>query len=276
VSADSPLVFLNGRILPQLEASVPITDRGLLYGDGLFETIRVVRGQPRHWDRHWARLARGAAFLKLRLPDPPETLLDAARRLAELNALPDSVLRLTLTRGSGPRGYSPRGADQPTLLMTLHPAGPPVTTARVIASSFRVAANDPLSAFKTCSKLVQVMARAEADEQGADEALLVNTHGHLAEATASNIFWVQDGIICTPPLQDGALDGITRGRVLEACRKLGLPAREATAGPEILPAASGVFLTRSTANVVDVIELDGRPLPVSPLTGPLRTACENG
>lgn len=269
------VVFLNGRFLPADEAVVPVSDRGFLYGDGLFETVRVIRGRPFRWDAHLDRLTRGAAFLKLRLPCPPHELLTAVRRLAELNANEDAVLRLTLTRGSGPRGYSPRGADQPTLVMTLVPAPvDPVSPARVITSSFRVPAGDPLSAFKTCNKLVQVLARAEADERGADEAVLCNTLGHVAEATASNVFWIRQGTVCTPPVDAGALAGVTRGLVLELCAALGFPVEERTGPPSQLAQAGGIFLTRSVAGVVPVIELDGRPVASSPQIARLRDAIE--
>ena len=269
------VVFLNGRFLPETEAVVPVSDRGFLYGDGLFETVRVTRGRPFRWDAHLDRLTRGAAFLKLRLPCPPEELLPAVRRLAEINAIEDAVLRLTLTRGSGPRGYSPRGADHPTLVMTLTsaPVGP-VPSARVIISTFRVPAGDPLAAFKTCNKLVQVLARAEADERGADEAVLCNSQGEVAEATASNVFWIRQGTVCTPPVAAGALAGVTRGLVLELCAALGFPTEELTGHPSELAEAEGIFLTRSVAGVVPVIELDRRPVASSPQIARLQAACE--
>ncbi|MFM1768998.1 MAG: hypothetical protein RJA22_1527 [Verrucomicrobiota bacterium] len=270
-------VFLNGHCVPEAEARVPVADRGFLYGDGLFETLRVAGGRPLHWEAHLARLARGADILGLSLPFSSGDLRSGARRLVELNGLAEAVLRLTLTRGPGPRGYSPRGAATPTVVMSLHPAPPaPAGPVRVLISTHRIVAGDVLSTLKTCSKITWVMARAEADARGAGEALLLNTAGHLAEATASNLFWVRAGVVATPPLRAGALDGITRARVLRACADLGIPAVETEAPPADLLGAEGIFLSGSVAGVVDVGELDGRPVPCSPLAARIRSVLAAG
>src|SRR5438034_4703745 len=116
------LVFLNGQFVPEEKAVVSVFDRSFLYGDGLFETLRVYGGKPFCWPQHLDRLQRGAEFLNLRLPLAPEALRGFAAQLIEENHLPESLLRITLSRGVGPRGYSPKGADQPVLIMSLHPA----------------------------------------------------------------------------------------------------------------------------------------------------------
>src|SRR5262245_53576168 len=161
------VVFLNGRFLAEDAALVSVFDRGFLYGDGLFETLRVARGRPFLWQAHMDRFTRGAEVLQIR---PPLTVLElqkAADRLIALNALPNSILRITLTRGPGPRGYSPKGADSPTLAIALHAAPgqsarkPPGV--RLITASHRVAADDPLANVKSCNKLPHILARAEAD-----------------------------------------------------------------------------------------------------------------
>src|SRR5882672_9571463 len=235
------IVFLNGRFVPEAQAVVPITDRGFLYGDGLFETLRVSHGQPLRWSRHLARLQRGAEFLRIVLPWAAEDLRKLALRLIEQNAMPESVLRVTLSRGSGSRGYAPGGADNPTLAMTLHPMRPALSPIRLATASLRVPVNDPLASFKTANKLVQVLARAEAEARGSDEALLLNTDGYVAEATASNLFWLADGTVCTPPVADGALAGVAREMVLEICRMRNVPVREPHLKPEDLFRADGVF-----------------------------------
>ena len=262
--------FLNGRFIPEAQALVPISDRGFLYGDGLFETIRVSNGRPLWWSRHLVRLQRGAAFLKLSLPWPLEHLHEFAAKLIQLNALPESVLRITLTRGSGSRGYSPRDANNPTLAMTLHPLPSVPISLRLVTASLRVLTNDPLAPFKTSNKLIQVLARAEAEARGADEALLLNTDGHVAEATASNLFWLENGALCTPPIADGALAGVTRQVVLEICRARNIPAREQRLKPEQLHRADGVFLTNSVAGIIPVSEVDGQALNQSPFVGQLQ------
>jgi branched-chain amino acid aminotransferase len=270
------LVFLNGRFVPEAEARVSVFDRGFLYGDGLFETIRVYGGHAFRWNQHLDRLQRGAASLCLRLPFSPERLEAHAQGLIQRNALPDSVLRISLTRGVGPRGYSLQSANQPVLVMTLHPApapdpaGPPHW--RLVTSTGRVAADDPLAGLKTANKLRQILARAEAEARGADEALLLNQHGHVAEAAAGNVFWIEAGTVCTPPLSSGPLPGVTRGVVLELCRTIAVPSLEREVRPDRLKGADGVFLTLSTLGIVEAISLDGVLVKQSPIVAQLRRA----
>ena len=181
------LVFLNGEFVPEQRAVVSIFDRGFLYGDGLFETIRVFNGKPFRWTHHLERLQRGAAYLKINAPFSVDALRGFADELVRKNKSPDSLLRLVVSRGAGPRGYSPAGAEHPSVVMSVHPptnANPESPPAwRLITSSLRVAANDPLTRFKTCNKLPQILARAEADAAGVDEALLLNTERALVDAS---------------------------------------------------------------------------------------------
>ena len=272
----APVVFLNGRLVPQAAATVSVFDRGFLYGDGLFETIRVYGGRPFRWGQHCERLRRGAEFLKIHLPYSPGELGWFAQRLIERNQLPESLLRITLSRGVGPRGYSPIGADSPTLVMMMHPA-PPVDPQnpprwRLVTSSFRVPAKERLAAFKSCNKLAQILARAEAGAVGADEALLLNTDGEIAEAASSNLFWLEGGTVCTTPLSAGILAGVTRALVLELCATLSLPCREKRLKPAALKKVSGVFVTLSTLEVVEITRLDGFPLRRSKHVGLIRRA----
>ncbi|MBU6398699.1 MAG: aminotransferase class IV [Verrucomicrobia bacterium] len=269
-------VFLNGQFVPEDQAYVSVFDRGFLYGDALFETLRVYGGRPFRWRQHLERLQRGADYLRLRLPFAPDALRGFADELLRRNAVSETVLRLTLTRGVGPRGYSPRRADRPFLVMELWPAPPVEAEAadgwRVIVSSIRVPADDPLAAFKTANKLPQVLARAEADAQGADEALLLNHAGNVTEATASNLFWIQQGTVLTPPLSSGVLPGVTRALVLELCAALGIPCAEADVKAEGLKAAEGAFLSRSTSEIVEVVALDGVAIKRSGVVPRLRRA----
>jgi aminodeoxychorismate lyase len=269
------IVFLNGEFVPEERAVVSVFDRGFQYGDGLFETMRVYRGKPFRWAEHIERLRRGAEFLKIRLPFTEKELEGFARQLIEHNATPESLLRISLSRGVGKRGYSPKGADRPTLVMSLHPAPedarkPPEW--RVITALPRLPAKEPLAEFKTANKLPQIMARAEADAAGADEAVLLNTNGEIVEGGSSNLFWIQDGTVCTPPLTTGVLAGVTRLVVFEICQKLGLKTREAALTPEELLETEGVFVSLSSRGVVEVVSLDGRKLNRSPVVGRIRTA----
>jgi len=273
------IVFLNGQFLPEEQAVVSVFDRGFLYGDGLFETLRVLNGNPFRWPQHWERLGRGAEFLRIPLPFAAEALRGFAAQLIATNQMPDSLLRVALSRGVGRPGYSPQGARQPSLVMSCHPAPaidpqhPPRW--RLVTSSVRLPANEPLAQFKTANKLAQILARAEADAANADEALLPNTNGHLVEAASSNLFWIEHGAVWTPPLASGILPGVTRAVVLEICRDLQLPAREASVAPDRLRLAQGVFLSLSSAGIVEGVSLDGQPLGRSPWVRRIREAYAN-
>jgi branched-subunit amino acid aminotransferase/4-amino-4-deoxychorismate lyase len=272
----SMVVFLNGNYLPEAEAVVPVQDRGFLLGDGLFETTRVAHGRPFRLAQHLDRLARGADFFKLKLPFSVREMQKFATELIGKNGLADAVLRVTLTRGPGPRGYSTRGADRPTLVMTLHPlpAQSPDEPLQwsLITSSFRIPAGDALAAFKSTSKILNVLARAEAEAQGADEALLLNTNGEVAETASGNLFWVYQDEICTVPSGRGVLPGITRAVVLEICQSLGLPTNKRVIKPHMLHNAGGMFVTQSALGIVPVVSFDGSPVPPSPLVDQIANA----
>jgi|SRR5579859_997020 len=272
------LVFLNGQFVPEEQAVVSVFDRGFLYGDGLFEALRVYDSRPFRWTQHLERLQRGADFLKIRVPFTAAELRNHAAELIRRNQMPECLLRLVLSRGVGPRGYSPRGADHPALVMSLHPApvidpkNPPRW--RLITSSCRLPANEPLAQFKTCNKLQQVLARAEADAASAHEALLLNTDGKVAETSSGNVFWIDGNAVCTPPVTSPVLPGVTRAVIMEICQGLGIPTRETAVPPRELLRAQGVFLSLTSMGIVEVISLDGQPLNQSPLVPQIRAAYE--
>jgi aminodeoxychorismate lyase len=254
------LIFLNGQFVPEERAVVSVFDRGFLYGDGLFETMRVFNGKPFRWAQHLERLEHGAEFLKIKLPFSPDALRDFARELIAKNEMPDALLRVTLSRGVGVRGYSPKGADSPTLVMSLHAApgaGAPLRW-KLITSSHRLPAKEALAQFKTCNKLAQILARAEADAAGADEALLLNTDGFVVEGASSNLFWIERGAICTPPLASGVLPGVTRAVVLELCRTLAVETREIQISSDQLRKAEGIFVSLSSLGIAEAVSLDGK------------------
>lgn len=272
-------VFQNGQFLAEGQAVVPVSDRGFMYGDGLFETMRVFNGKPFRMAQHLERMVRGADFLRIKLPFAPKELQQFAEQLIEKNAMLDSVLRVTLTRGQGARGYSPKGAGNPTVVMTLHEAPPLDANSppqwSLVNSSFRIPASDPLSAFKTMNKLGAIMARTEAEEQGADEAILTNTNGEVAETAGANLFWIYHDKICTTPTGRGVLPGITRAVVLEICQILGLSTNKRVIKPEALRNAEGIFLTQSVLGVIAVATLDGELVPQSSLVEKIHQAyCE--
>lgn len=270
------IVFLNGQFVPEEQATVSVFDRSFLYGDGLFETMRVANGKPFRWWDHMERLRTGGDFLGIKIPFGCKSLEKFAAKLITQNKMPDALLRLTVSRGVGPRGYSPKGADKPVLVMTLHPApGAPVSGParwKLVTASFRLPAGENLAHFKTANKLAQVLARAEADAANADEALLCNTEGFVVEGASSNLFWIEGDTVCTPPLASGILAGVTRALTLELCQQLGVPFAERQITPDGLRGASGVFLTLSSLGVVSACHLDGSALAESPVMEKLRCA----
>ena len=270
------VVFLNGNFMPEADAVVPLNDRGFLLGDGLFETIRVAGGKPFRLAQHLERLTRGAAFLKIKLPLTPREMQKIAADLIARNALAEAMLRVTLTRGPGGRGYSAKASGPPTLAMTLHalPAADPNEPVQwsLITSSFSIPASEAASSFKTTSKILNVLARSEAEEQGADEALLLNTNGEVAETAGGNIFWVYRDQICTVPTGRGVLPGITRAVILEICQTLGLETNKCVIKPDQLRQTGGIFITQSALGVVPVAAFDGAPVAPSPLVDQIASA----
>lgn len=267
-------VFLNGQFVPESEAKVSIFDRSFRYGDGLFETLRVYGGMPFGCEQHLDRLQRGAEFLGIRLPHSVSELKIPALELVRRNQMPESVLRLQLSRGSGRRGYAPTGDEASLLVMTLDdaPAVEKTTSGhwRLITSSLRLPVGDPLSAFKTCNKLIHVVASAEARERNAQEALLLNTDGDAVESTSANLFWIKGRIVCTPPLTSGALPGVTRALVIDLCAKLGAEIFERRTLPTDLLRAEGVFLTQSVREIIEVTHLDNTAVRSSAFVAALR------
>lgn len=267
------IVFLNGKFVPEEQAVVSVFDRSFLYGDGLFETMRVTRGKPFRWWDHMERLRKGGDFLGIKIPFACKALEKSALELIAKNQMPESLLRLTVSRGVGPRGYSPKGATLPTLVMTLHAL--PVAPSKgwkLKTATLRLPAGEELAQFKTANKLAQVLARAEADVAGADEGLLLNTDGFVVEGASSNLFWVEGETVCTPPLASGILAGVTRAVTVELCAQLSWSLAEREITPEKLREMAGVFLTLSSLGVVECSELDGVALRQSPLIQRLRDA----
>lgn len=269
-------VWMNGEVVSAERAMVSVFDRCFLYGDGLFEGVRVCGGRLFDWEEHLGRLRRGAEFLRIRVPFEDATLMQGALELVAREGLTRAFVRIQLSRGIGRRGYSPRGAENPIVVMTAHPVAlvdprQPVTW-KLVTSSVRLPAGDSLGNHKSTSKLPQVYARMEADLAGVDEALLLDTHGHVAEGASSNVFWVEGGRICTPPLVTGALAGVTRRWVVNQCAELGTPCVECRVGLESLASSEGVFLTVSSLGVVAATHLDGHLLKRSPRVEQLRLA----
>jgi branched-chain amino acid aminotransferase/4-amino-4-deoxychorismate lyase len=253
--------------------AIPLSDRGLLLGDGLFETLLAVDGEVRHVEAHLNRMAAGCEALGL-------PSLDRARALALIAAAPDAAglaagraaVRLTLTAGSGGRGLDRPEAPVLALFAACAPAPPAGAPARAVVAAVRRNEGSPASRLKTLAYLDNVLARGEARANGADEALMLNNRGRLACASAGNLFWLDGEGLATPALDCGVLAGLARGRVMAAAASLGIAVREARAGIEALATARAVFLTNSLTGVRPLVSLDGRALGEDPRVAALAAA----
>jgi len=249
-------VYLNNMLLSDNETRIDPVDRGLTLGDGLYETVAVRNGRPARVAAHLARLRQGAHVVGLEVPKDDRALESALNEVAQANAIGEGVLRLTLTRGPAGHGLAMPDSATPTLLIIgraqrLAPA--PLTSA-IVATVTRRNENSPTSRIKTTNCLDAVLALREAVESGADDALLLNGAGKLAEATTANLFAVIDGKLVTPPVADGALAGVMRGAVIKE-----LGAEERSIAPADLAGASEAFLT-SSLRVRPLIAVDGQAI----------------
>jgi len=231
-------------------SSVPLDDRGLLLGDGLFETLLWRAGALVLADEHHERMTSGASALGLDAPTLAEFSAQAAEavRAAGL-AASRAAVRVTLTAGSGGRGLGRPEPTRPRLFATAAAAPPPQTSARLIVSSLQRNPGSLTSRFKTLSYVDGVAARREAALAGADEAVMLNPAGHVASATAANLFWIEDTVVHTPAPETGCLPGTVAAQVRAAARRLGLELREVHASPVALAAADAIFLTNSLIGV---------------------------
>lgn len=258
--------WINGALVPAHEARVSVFDHGLLYGDGVFEGIRFYRGKAFRLDAHLARLERSAAAIRLVLPGDRAALVQAVTATIAAYGQPNGYLRLIVTRGEGRLGLDPTSCTRPSIIiiadeLAVVPQAVRDHGARVIIAATRRLAPDGLDPrIKSLNYLNHILARIEATNAGADEAILLNQRGHVAEGSAENVFIVRDDELLTPPATEGALEGITRMAVLETANAAGLRWREATLSPYDLYTAEECFLTGTGAELIPVREVDGRPL----------------
>ncbi len=264
------ICWLNGELMPAHAARVPVLDHGLLYGDGVFEGIRFYGGCAFRPGAHLDRLYRSAAAIRLTLPCDRNALAAAVAETIAAFGRPDGYLRLVITRGVGRLGLDPASCKQPNVFiladeLALVSEAVRVKGACVIIAATRRIAPDALDPrIKSLNYLNHILARIEATNADADEAILLNGRGHVAEGTADNVFVARGSVLLTPPVADGALEGITRAVVLEIAQTLGIVARENTLGPYDLYTADECFLTGTGAELIPVREVDGRRLRSSP------------
>jgi D-alanine transaminase len=253
-----PLVYLNGRFVQYAEAMIPVEDRAMQFGDGIYEVVRYYNGRSFLMDRHMDRLARSAIGIELSIP-PIEEITAAMDELVRRQNLTDAAVYVQITRGSGPRTHGlPSSPMDPTVIVIARPSPvkrPRPTVTVVTASDDRWA--KPY--LKTTMLLPNALARARAARLGADDALFVRD-GFVIEATSSNVFAVFNGTVTTPPLSNYLLAGITRGILLEVCPGAGVPFREELIPLHTIYQADEVFLTGTNNELLPVVSIDGRPV----------------
>lgn len=270
------LAYVNGQYIPSDRPALPVNDRSFMYGDGLFETIRITNGQPFLWREHLDRLQRGADFLRIPMPATFDQIELATRHLLAQNDVPEGVVRIHLSRGVAERGYALPKTPEPTLVITTHKSAHAAPRGlHIITSTIRILADDPLSQHKTANRLPNILARLQADQAGADEALLLNNHNQIAEATAANIFVLRGRELITPPLASGALAGTTRAFLLKIASQHGFTPTESALTVSDLPKSEGVYLSSAHWLIAPVLSIDGVALKTAlSSVQSLRTECE--
>jgi branched-chain amino acid aminotransferase len=269
-------VYVNGTIAPAGEAVVPVYDHGFLYGEGVYEVVRTYNGVVFLFDRHMQRLRASAAHIHLDVPFDDETLLGWVEQTrAAAGEMTEAYIRILLTRGIGDTSYDVKATPTPSLIIIVKPLEEPpprVAEQGIKISLVPIVRNHPGSVnpiIKSNNLLNNALAMQEAIRRGAEEALLCNYRGEIAECAQSNIFLVRDGVALTPKSEAGLLKGITRAFILDVAEEAGVEVRRETLYPNDLDTADEVFITSTTRELSPVVRIDervigsGRPGPVT-------------
>jgi branched-chain amino acid aminotransferase len=274
-------IWLDGKLVEKEQAAIGVYDHGLLYGDGVFEGIRVYGGRIFKCQRHLQRLFDGARAIRLDMPYDAAALTEAMKAAVAANEIGDGYIRLVVTRGNGALGLHPFTCERSRVFIIadkiqLYPVEMYETGLRVIiASTVRNNPNALSPRIKSLNYLNNIMARIEAIDAGVGEAIMLNASGLVAEATGDNVFIVRRGEVMTPPLNAGVLEGVTRDLVMDLGRQAGLPVLEADISRYDLYTCDECFLTGTAAEVVPVTSVDGRLVgdgKPGPITRQLMTA----
>lgn len=258
-------VYLNDALIPLSEAKISPLDYGFLYGFGLFETMRAYSGRVFSLERHLDRLAQSAEEIGIAKAVDKEELRSAVYMTLSKNRLDDAYIRLTLSAGEGAVGLDPASCKKPTLLIVAkeyigYPPEKYFRGFRALTSSVRVSATSLTSRMKSISFLERLLAKAEATKAGADEAVMLNSEGFVAEGSVSNLFFVFGGVIHTPGLQCGILPGVTRSVVLELAGQLNIRVVERSISLDEVYSADEAFLTNSLMGIMPLTEVNNRAL----------------
>jgi branched-chain amino acid aminotransferase len=257
-------IYVDGTLYGRDDAKVSVFDHGFLYGDGVFEGIRAYEGNVFRLKEHIDRLYRSAHTIALDIPLTPAQMTQAVLETIAANEQKDAYIRLVVSRGPGDLGIDPSNCGRPTIVIIvaeikLYPKELYETGASIVTSSVRripIQCLDPR--IKSLNYLNNIMAKIDAKRAGALEAVMLNQQGRVAECTADNLFFIENGALKTPGLMNGALPGITRATVLEIGAAIGMPTEEGNYGLHDLYNADEVFLTGTGAEIMPVISVDGR------------------
>ncbi|MBS0632251.1 MAG: branched-chain-amino-acid transaminase [Verrucomicrobia bacterium] len=259
-------IYLDGKFVDDSEAKISVFDHGLLYGDGVFEGIRLYGGNIFRLDEHLERLENSAKAIMLKLPHTRQEISDLTCETCRQNNLTDAYIRLVITRGVGDLGLAPWLCPKPSMFIiaskiSLYPQehydnGLSIVT--VPTRRINPAALPPT--IKSLNYLNNILGKIEARQFGALEAIMLNDQGYIAECTADNVFIVAKGEIVTPAASQGALKGITRSAILDIGKALNIPVRESDMTRYDVWCADECFLTGSGAEVIPVVKLDGREI----------------
>jgi branched-chain amino acid aminotransferase len=259
-------IWLNGSLVDESNAKISVFDHGLLYGDGVFEGIRVYSSKVFELDAHLKRLYESAKVLRLDIGMTPQQLAEVTIQTVKANNVVNGYIRLIVTRGIGSLGINPFNCEKPQIIIIadnieLYPQELCETGIRVISAC--TIRNHPLAIppqVKSLNYLNNILAKIEALDAGVPEAIMFNHEGFVAEATGDNVFIVKNGVICAPPIQAGSLEGITRAVVMRLAKREGIEVVEKNLTRFDLYVADELFLTGTAAEVIGVVEIDGRQI----------------
>jgi branched-chain amino acid aminotransferase len=257
-------IWLDGKLVDEGDAKISVFDHGLLYGNGVFEGIRVYSGKIFELEAHIKRLYESAKAIRLDIPLGKEKLIEAIEETVEANTIIDGYIRLVVTRGTGTLGLNPFVCENSSLFIIadsiqLYPEELYEKGMKVISAT--TVRNHPLAIppqAKTLNYLNNIIAKIEALDSNVPEAIMYNHEGYVAEATGDNVFTVKDGVLYTPPVEAGALEGITRAVVTRLAGQHNLKVVEKNLTRFDLYVCDELFLTGTAAEVIGVVEIDGR------------------
>lgn len=263
--AMAPMIWIDGRRMPADAAHLSALDRGFTLADGVFETLRVHRGVPFRLDAHLRRLSGATAALGIPLRSDVARTVAAAVAAADAAGLHEASVRVSVSRGAGPPGIAPPPSAEPTVVIAVFgtPGFPASVyteglTTRIVSG--RRNEHAMTAGLKTLAYTDAVAALAEARAAGADDALFLDTAGHLAGGATSNVFLGTATVLATPPRSCGVLPGITRAAVLELASGMGITVEERPIAPDEIPGADEMFLTSSLRAIAPVVAVDRRPV----------------